>query len=552
MPVFIHPEQTVARHAFLLQQKLRWYGHICRKTEERVPTGQQEQQRLHPVLVNLLTEVHVLRQNLADLYSAYVGFSSELEQQSRGFLEQVNSVCCSIQDRSVDVRNLQAQVVDLEKSLHEEKERYKNEKQRRKVLHNTLIELRGNIRVHCRVRPLLHLDAGLCDTDVLPRSTLSEKVVHAVNEDTVVVECSRSGNPPMNKVFEFERVHGPNDSQKTVFEDVRPLLTSLLDGYNVCVMAYGQTGSGKSYTMIGSQTEDTLLPEKVPHEGIIPRATRELFSLVSKTPRGSHDIELSVLEVYNNEVWDLLARDCEGAAGGVKRDVVSTNTGTSEVPSLMHERVQSAEEALRLIGHVLHLRARNSTLVHADSSRSHLVITLTVTSKGPDALDLAHRLQSTQQGWRSQRGRRGSSGRLPEAPTGIPCPSPCPRPSLTQAPLRTKLHLVDLAGSECVGMSGVTGIALRETSFINRSLSALSDVLGALSEQRPHIPYRNSKLTHFLQDCIGGEAKLLVMLCVSPTQRFLSESLQSLGFGTRARQVQKEPCRKKSGATKLK
>lgn len=104
---------------------------------------------------------------------------------------------------------------------------------------------------------------------------------------------------------------------------------------------------------------------------------------------------------------------------------------------------------------------------------------------------------------------------------------------------------MDLAGSECVGMSGVTGAALRETSHINKSLSALADVLGALSEQRSHIPYRNTRLTHMLQDTIGGDAKLLVMLCVSPAQRFITETLQCLGFGSRARQVARGQTKKR-------
>ena len=90
-------------------------------------------------------------------------------------------------------------------------------------------------------------------------------------------------------------------------------------------------------------------------------------------------------------------------------------------------------------------------------------------------------------------------------------------------------------------MSGVTGAALRETSCINKSLSALADVLGAIAEQRAHVPYRNSKLTHLLQDALGGDAKLLLLLCVSPTKQFLAETLQSLGFGQRARQVTKGP-----------
>uniref|UniRef100_H2YVI0 Kinesin motor domain-containing protein n=1 Tax=Ciona savignyi TaxID=51511 RepID=H2YVI0_CIOSA len=95
------------------------------------------------------------------------------------------------------------------------------------------------------------------------------------------------------------------------------------------------------------------------------------------------------------------------------------------------------------------------------------------------------------------------------------------------------------------GMSGVTGPALRESSFINRSLSSLADVLASISERRSHIPYRNSKLTHLLQDSIGGDAKMLIILCVSPTRRFITETMQTLQFGSRARQVQRGPPRKR-------
>lgn len=105
---------------------------------------------------------------------------------------------------------------------------------------------------------------------------------------------------------------------------------------------------------------------------------------------------------------------------------------------------------------------------------------------------------------------------------------------------------------ETLSTSGVSGAALWESSCINRSLSALSDVLGALAEHRPLVPYRNSKLTHLLQDSIGGDAKLLVMLSVSPTQHFLSETLQTLGFGYTARQIQRNTPHRRSAALKRK
>uniref|UniRef100_A0A8C0GX44 Kinesin family member 25 n=1 Tax=Chelonoidis abingdonii TaxID=106734 RepID=A0A8C0GX44_CHEAB len=319
-------------------------------------------------------------------------------------------------------------------------------------------------------------------------------------------QAAPSHYPSVNhSIFLPLRVYSAAESQDTVFADVAPLLTSLLDGYNVCIMAYGQTGSGKTYTMLGPQSEDdvTLSTEDEPELGIIPRATEEVFRLISEKPPGSHWIEVSVVEVYNNEIFDLLAKDSCGRVFGVKRDVVTT------------KEVHSTIKFLQLVDKGLQLRVQHPTLVHAHSSRSHLVVTLTITTKAVSADSFA-----------SSPAQFESTEKLKH--------------------IKTKLQLVDLAGSECVGMSGVTGVALRETSFINRSLSALSDVLGAIAEQRSHIPYRNSKLTHLLQDSIGGNAKLLVMLCISPCQKYLAESLQSLGFGTRARQVQRGQVKKRN------
>ncbi|XP_076129259.1 kinesin-like protein KIF25 [Alosa pseudoharengus] len=605
MPLFINRDQIFAHQVHLLEHKLR-------SKEERIleletenallhlrlaeclgrlrQEGQREAQRqcqlrrssqktAHLSLGKLLAEVQVLKRDLREVFAVYLSFARELETQSKELLERTAVLSSTVQSQHGDhAERLQAQVGALERSLEEEKERCRTERQRRRLLHNALVELRGNIRVHCRVRPIMPLDRGLGATAATGSHTL-EEVVQAVNDDTVLVNCAKPGSQVPNKVFEFERVHGPGDSQEAVFEEVRPLLTSLLDGYNVCIMAYGQTGSGKTHTMIGSHHDNPSSSAAGDQEGIIPNAASELFRLISERPVGSHTVEVSVVEVYNNEVLDLLAKDEDGVAtGAVKRDVITTATGTSEVPCLAHEPVGSGAQVMRLLSAVLKLRAQSPTLVHRDSSRSHLIVTLTVTSRSANAFAMARRLQSSRQEsprapqrdfWsprctrranaKGPRGRNAhsstedhpaspsSSSSLPSSPFSSPGASPCasPRPSISQEPLRTRLQLVDLAGSECVGQSGVSGATLWESSCINRSLSALSDVLGALAEQRPHVPYRNSKLTHLLQDYIGGDAKLLVMLCVSPTQRFLAESLQSLGFGSRARQVQRAAPRRK-------
>ncbi|XP_033998945.1 kinesin-like protein KIF25 [Trematomus bernacchii] len=598
MPLFINRDQIFAHQVHLLEHKLRskeerileletenailhlrlseCLGKLRRDHEKETKAlkhhlQQRNAQKItQSALAKLLSEVQAVKQDFSELFAVYLSFSTELEEQSKQLLDKVQQASCSLKgDRGDEVQDLQAVVSALERSLEEERERCRAERQRRKELHNTLVELRGNIRVHCRVRPVLPFDH-------VPSSTpgswpaLSEEVVSTVSDDTVMVNCIKTGMPVHNKMYEFERVHGPEESQDAVFEEVKPLLTSLLDGYNVCIMAYGQTGSGKTHTMMGSQ----LLEEHSGgQQGIIPKAAAELFRMISEKPADSHTVEVSVMEVYNNEVLDLLAKDAQGNPVEQRCDVITTSNGASQVIALKYQPVRDASEVMQILSRVLKLRAHCPTLVHPDSSRSHLIVTLTISSKSPNALALARRLQSAkkdmqlaaQKEWWSPRCRRAnlaarkssedhffaSTASSPSrSPSHSPCPSP--RPSVSQALFKTKLQLVDLAGSESVGMSGVSGAALWEVSCINRSLSALSDVLGALAEQRPHVPYRNSKLTHLLQDAIGGDAKLLVMLCVSPTQRYVTESLQSLGFGTRARQVQKELPRRKGNPLKVK
>ncbi|XP_032956298.1 kinesin-like protein KIF25 [Rhinolophus ferrumequinum] len=363
--------------------------------------------------------------------------------------------------------------------------------------------------------------------------------------ETVLVKCSRPGHPSINKTFTFERVYGPAEPQKEVFGDVHPLLTSLLDGYNVCIMAYGQTGSGKSYTMLGPHSEEgPVLPLECHSDlGLVPRATEELFRLISENPSRKAKVEVSIVEVYNNDVFDLLAEDTCTALPGLKCEVLTTKEGRKEVSPLTCVSVCSAQECMTLVGAGLQLRATRATAVHAHSSRSHLIITVTLTTapycdssadRGSDPSLLTEPdCPAPQQP--ATGGRRSTHHRALSVSPGAP---PACTAGHTEQVCAT-LHLVDLAGSECVGVSGVTGSALRETSFINRSLAALADVLGALSERRGHIPYRNSKLTHMLQGALGGDAKLLVILCVSPCQKHVAETLQSLGFGARARQAER-------------
>ncbi|GFN80900.1 kinesin-like protein kif25 [Plakobranchus ocellatus] len=282
----------------------------------------------------------------------------------------------ALESHSSNVTALADQVAQLQQNLDDVTERLGREKKRRQELHNVLMELRGNIRVHGRLRPLMEFDADNEDLASLGRpGTRSEVVVHFVDDENICVRTSKH-----NKVFEYERVYSPNEKQEAVFDEVQPMLTSLLDGYNVCIMAYGQTGSGKTHTMLGSHRDEDYSPSHDPHpdEGVIPRATRELFRLIEEKPEGSHSIEVSIVEVYNNDIRDLLSRD-----PNAKHDLVTGGDGQLSIPTVTSKSVDNVYSVMTLVQYGLRTRRESATLVHEHSSRSHLIVTLTVTSRAP-------------------------------------------------------------------------------------------------------------------------------------------------------------------------
>ncbi|XP_071818746.1 kinesin-like protein KIF25 [Apostichopus japonicus] len=486
--------------------------------EERVQKDISEEElivevkRSHKVQLRGATiagDVQDVKSSLSNLREEIANMPCLMREKMEPVLYAAKALDAKYSVKDSTFKELEESLQEHKEQLLETQERFLREKQRRKELHNTLVELRGNIRVYYRARPVLAFDDILQQTESVRRSNISvDEVVNTLDDETICIKCDRHGGTAQSKTFEFDRVFGQTDLQDDVFSDIKPLLTSLLDGYNVCMMAYGQTGSGKTYTMLGPEyTPSGTSPNKGLEggidDGIIPRAGRELFRLMREKSTSTYTVDVSVVEVYNNEICDLLTVD----PAGMKHDVYTSDDGSMEVTSVSTKLIHSVEDLIHFVHHGLTHRHEDSTLVHDHSSRSHLVVTLTV--------------------------------------TGIPTPTKMGTNRSGEEIVKTKLQLVDLAGSECVGVSGVKGTALREASFINRSLSALADVLSALAEQRPHIPYRNSRLTHLLQDSIGGDAKLLVICCVSPTRRFLSETLQCLGFGSRARQVQRGPVKRR-------
>ncbi|KAB2609524.1 kinesin-4-like [Pyrus ussuriensis x Pyrus communis] len=340
-------------------------------------------------------------------------------------------------------------------------------------LFNEIQDLRGNIRVFCRIRPFL------------PGQKEKKTSVEHIGEngELVVADRSKPGKEG-HRLFKFNKVYGSDATQAEVYADTQPLIRSVLDGYNVCICAYGQTGSGKTYTMTG--------PNQATKEnwGVNYRALNDLFD-ISQCRKGSitYEIGVQMVEIYNEQVRDLLSSD-----GAQKKLGIMTHSQPNglAVPDASMHPVESTSDVIKLMGIGFKNRAVSATALNERSSRSHSVVTVHVRGK-----DL----------------KTGSA-------------------------LIGNLHLVDLAGSERVDRSEVTGDRLKEAQHINKSLSSLGDVISALAQKSPHVPYRNSKLTQVLQSSLGGQAKTLMFVQLNPDASSFSESLSTLKFAERAAGVE--------------
>ncbi|GMF21019.1 unnamed protein product [Phytophthora fragariaefolia] len=356
----------------------------------------------------------------------------------------------------------------------------------RRKLHNRLMELQGNIRVFCRVRPIqpVELKSEQSALAVFFRENDHESLDLFVGSEA----GDKANQIGQKHAFEFDHVFQPNSTQEQVFEQTRALVVSALDGFNVCIFAYGQTGSGKTHTMEGPEND----------RGVNFRALRELFSIRDdrmSTGNFECSMKLSILEVYNETIMDLLeggGRAAGAASPAVVKGLdVRVGKNGVYVENLIEVEVFNESDVLDLmrLGHSH--RSVGSHDFNEHSSRSHLVLSITIET-----------------GMKIDTRRRIS-----------------------------KLHLIDLAGSERVSKTAASGQRLKEAQNINRSLSALGDVIAALGANSKHVPYRNSKLTFLLQDSLSGNSKVLMFVNVSPVQWNAWETLCSLNFASRCRSV---------------
>ncbi|KAG7387683.1 hypothetical protein PHYPSEUDO_013810 [Phytophthora pseudosyringae] len=338
-------------------------------------------------------------------------------------------------------------------------------------------ELAG-IKVFCRLRQQNQLEkreeAVQCTTVVGGRTMFLRNERCEVDE----IRCT------------FDRVFDVHSTQEEVYtHTAKPLVHEFLQGYNCTIFAYGQTGSGKTHTILGPK--DGVLVSADEEGGIISRVVKDLYEEVERAKTDPIELNVSFVEIYMEQIRDLLGPSSSSSNigtptnGGLKiRESAQRGVYIEEMT-----RIPSKSEAamMELVKSGTLSRAVSSTRMNKDSSRSHTILMLSCV--------------------------RPVSGR------------------------RATMYIVDLAGSELVNKTNASGRVLQEAKAINKSLSALSNVIKALGDGKRHVPYRDSKLTRLLQDSLGGTAKTCLILAASCSSYNMPETISTLRFGLRAKEI---------------
>lgn len=402
------------------------------------------------------TTVHSMEHTLTSLRSRILFLESGSKAQSDSFAD------------------MESRLEEAIESAKESQRKLIKEESLRRFLFNQVQELKGNIRVMCRVRPVLNNNEGEAACLRIP-----DEDKHSRELELAGKEEKTSLGTISKKIhsFTFDRVFGPNSQNHEIFEEISQLVQSALDGYNVCIFCYGQTGSGKTHTMSSP-------------DGMIPRAAQQIYKTATELrEKGwTYKIEGNFIEVYNEEIHDLLGnhKEHDKKKHEIRHDDQKKQTTVTGLNTVKLDSPDSVESILKdAAGN----RSVAATKSNERSSRSHSVFILKLVGHN--------------------------------STTGESCEG--------------TLNLVDLAGSERLKQSGAEGERKKETQSINKSLSCLSDVIGALGQGKEgtHIPYRNSKLTYLLQYSLGGNSKTLMFVMTSPLEAHVSETLTSLKFATK-------------------
>ncbi|XP_055622720.1 osmotic avoidance abnormal protein 3 isoform X2 [Toxorhynchites rutilus septentrionalis] len=320
------------------------------------------------------------------------------------------------------------------------------------------------------------------------------KNITQIDNSTVNLDNPNDANAPQ-KSFKFDSAYGYAATTENIYSDIcYPLVESVLEGYNATIFAYGQTGCGKSHTMQGTTYNLSAAdPNNANNIGIIPRSFEHVFEAIALASDVRYLVLVSYLEIYNETIRDLLA------ANGSSLAIKEVPGDGVTVQGLSMHTVHGMKECIELLEMGAKNRMVGATLMNIESSRSHSIFTISLEQMA------------------------ASAGKKAVIKRG-------------------KLNLVDLAGSERQSKTGATGDRLKEATKINLSLSALGNVISALVDGKTrHVPYRDSKLTRLLQDSLGGNTKTLMIACISPADSNYDETLSTLRYASRAKNIANKP-----------
>ncbi|KAF7687624.1 hypothetical protein HF521_014852 [Silurus meridionalis] len=362
---------------------------------------------------------------------------------------------------------LQAELKQIKEENKKMTEYYTAERTLRKKYYNIVEDMKGKIRVFCRIRPQTRAELAKG----------SNTIVSCLDDYSVILETPRGP-----REFQFDRIFTTEHTQDDVFQESSRLIQSAIDGFNVCIFAYGQTGSGKTFTMLGDREQK--------NPGIIPRTFTRIFEIIQENEtKFEFKVLASMLELYNDRLQDLFVSPSEAVSKRI--EIKKDKKGLVFAQGAEAKEATSAGELFALFELSSANRHISATKMNIESSRSHLIISIMLES------------------------RNLANG------------------SMTFG----KLNLVDLAGSERAAKTGAKDDQLKEANSINKSLSALGDVISALALEQAHVPYRNNKLTQLMQDSLGGNSKTLMFLNISPSDCNLDETLTSLIYASRVKAI---------------
>ena len=423
---------------------------------------------------------------------------SEFSKVSEKILNYSKSLIEEVNYNTINLKEMKEELTKEQEINNKLNENLEKEKILRRKIHNRYMYLRGNMRIMCRLRPFLI-------NEIKNKKSNMETI--SINNDTILIQ--ELNKAP--KMFEYDYVFDEQSTQEDIYEEVSLLIQSMIHGNNICIMSYGQTCTGKTYTIQGNNN----------NKGIASRAVKEIFEIIDNLIKKNNlqknrnnfengyspsqvrntsyfikaKINMTIIEIYNEQIFNLLEESTP------KLNIFEDAQGNLIIPDLSPINISNYDEANKLFILSEKFRHTSSTEFNERSSRSHCIFTFNIKLTNND-----------------------------------------------NNVIRSTLHVIDLAGSERITKAQNNNEKIKKEALsINLSLHSLSNVLFAIANKSGHIPYRDSKLTHFLKDSLNDNYNIMLLLHISPNIKDLSETISTLQFGERIIKL----CRHKTGKEKM-